>query len=445
MLRIISSLGLVIFLCLLCTAQEAKQTESSDAIKARQVAWLKSNLIKVRSIAPDDNDFSDLQPLKKVIGNSRIVMLGEQSHGDGATFQAKIRLIKFLHQEMGFSVIAFESGMYDCRKAWSFIQSGEDSIKAASRGIFPIWTNSQQVQPLLQYLGQAAKTAKPLELAGFDMQLTGSASRDFMLTDFEKFLAPTGPETPEGKPWLTFKATFEALSSNPQNWQKYPAADQANFFDAMKALQPQVEKRGRDTKLASEAAFWGQMLRSLEAFARFMWTVDFQNLNRNPDSVMNLRDKQMGENLLWLADNYYRGRKIIAWGATSHFVRNRQQVEPVMGMIPMGHLVSEALKDQAYTLGFTAYKGQMGQAFAGDRGKPRDIGEAEAGTLEDLMNAAGYENSILDFRHLPKNADWLRQKLTSRPMGYGPMKADWTQIMDGMMFIREMIPSTKSQ
>src|SRR6476646_1280732 len=91
-------------------ADEPQATPQREA----RVAWLKEHAVGLRSIDPADEDFADLEPLRKVIGDARIVQLGEQSHGDGATFHAKARLIKFLHQKMGFDVLAFESGLYDC-------------------------------------------------------------------------------------------------------------------------------------------------------------------------------------------------------------------------------------------------------------------------------------------------------------------------------------------
>jgi erythromycin esterase len=82
------------------------------------VAWLGDHALRLESIDPGHVDFSDLEGLKPILPGVQVVMLGEPSHGDGTTFSAKIRLIKFLHQEMGFDVLAFESGFYDCRNAW---------------------------------------------------------------------------------------------------------------------------------------------------------------------------------------------------------------------------------------------------------------------------------------------------------------------------------------
>lgn len=114
-----------------------------------RVDWLRKNAIQIRSVSPEDRDFSDLQPLRAILKDKQVVLLGEQSHGDGAVFLAKTRLIQFLHEEMGFDVLAFESGLFDCRKAWEALQAGEEPKMAMRRGIFGIWGMSEQVTPLL--------------------------------------------------------------------------------------------------------------------------------------------------------------------------------------------------------------------------------------------------------------------------------------------------------
>src|SRR6202035_5508915 len=166
-----------------------------------RLAWLRRNAIAVRTIDPADEDYRDLEPLRAVFATARIVMLGEASHGDGAGFRAKSRLARFLHREMGFSVLAFESGLFDCAKAQELIAGGEDSGRAASRAVFGIWSGSAEARPLLADLGPFAKSGAPLELAGFDSQFTGSASVDFLATDLERYLRSIGAEAVGGKNW----------------------------------------------------------------------------------------------------------------------------------------------------------------------------------------------------------------------------------------------------
>src|SRR5687767_7885431 len=92
--------------------------------------WVKQHAVRLRSLDPADRDFADLAPLKALIGKARVVMLGEQTHGDGATFLGKTRLIEFLHAEMGFDVLCFESGLYDCDRAWAALRQGTDASTA---------------------------------------------------------------------------------------------------------------------------------------------------------------------------------------------------------------------------------------------------------------------------------------------------------------------------
>jgi erythromycin esterase-like protein len=96
---------------------QASAPEGPDH-ERRRVAWLSENAVRIRTVDPAKDDFADLEPLRETLKGVRVVLLGEQNHGDGTTFLAKTRLIRFLHEKMGFDMLAFESGLYDCAKAW---------------------------------------------------------------------------------------------------------------------------------------------------------------------------------------------------------------------------------------------------------------------------------------------------------------------------------------
>lgn len=172
---------------------QAAQEHPAQPSSAR-VEWISTNAIHVRSIDPTtpNDDFADLEPLIAAIGDSRIVVLGEQSHGDEATFLAKGRIIKFLHQKLGFDVLAWEAGLFNCSDMNIALRERalplEDVMK---RGLYPIWAKSPQVRPIFEYARAVVGTPKPLELAGFDHQFSGMGGsglrwRDAMISFADK-------------------------------------------------------------------------------------------------------------------------------------------------------------------------------------------------------------------------------------------------------------------
>src|SRR5262245_16573058 len=146
---------------------------------APKIDWLKKNATPIRTIDPADDDFADLQPLKKIIGDARVVQLGEQSHGDGATFYAKERLIRFLHEQMGFDVLAWESGFYDCEEMNQAIDSDMPPLEAAQKGVFGIWTRGGLMTPLFEYARSTLKTARPLRQTASTCSFPAATSKGF--------------------------------------------------------------------------------------------------------------------------------------------------------------------------------------------------------------------------------------------------------------------------
>jgi erythromycin esterase len=420
----------------------------SDRSQDARVAWLRTHATPVRSVDPGDEDYSDLEPLKEIIGDARIVLLGEQTHYDALTFLAKTRLIKFLHQEMDFDVLAWESGIYDVHKAWELIENGEDVRVAVKQGIFPTWTIYEETRELFKYVGEVSRTDRPLILAGFDSQVTGSATRDFLLSDLRAFVADIGLDTLALAPGTPLADGFETLAGNRFRIPAENLAPDSLFLPALAELQARIssEASGADPR---RTILWTQLLESLgtevpRTRARILSydsTATREERNAAFQREFNIRDAQMAKNLLWLAGTHYPERKIIGWLATAHAIHNGKEVDarfenPYPDLIRMGHLVWEALGDEVYVLGFTAYDMS---AF-----EPHPVSDhSEEVEFEELMEAADFKYAIVDFRQPPPGGEWLREPMISRPMTNAGMKAVWPRVLDGMFYTRDWRPATR--
>lgn len=425
---------------LLLAACDSPSRPEPEPQEGAEVAWLRANAHPIRSLSVNDRDFSDLQPLKAAIGNSRVVMLGEQSHGDGTTFLAKARLIAFLHQEMGFDVLAWESGLWDVAQVWRQVQAGHEVLAASRRGIFSIWTRSEQVLPTLDYVASTLGTARPLELAGFDNQFTGSVSQDSMHLATEAFARRIGSAVPDDAEWPAARQTLHALASNLHYSTTPPAQAQERLLRLLVVLRTDAAARAATDR---EALFWVQLLESVDAHARATWATP---PNGNTIPANNARDAQMGRNLVWLANVWYPGRKIIVWAASSHIARDvahlqaenaRQPYQAPGWSVHMGAEAYPVLQAQMYAIGFTAAAGTVGRPG----GATATLPPPRAESLEDFFARASLTSAFVDFRSLPAGGEWLRESW-ARPFGYSYMVGDWTRVFDGMIYTRDMTPST---
>ena len=162
---------------------------SQDVLKR----YIKDSVVLVRSIDPADTLFSDLDLLGKAVGDSRIVMLGEQDHGDSRTFLAKCRIIKYLHEKLGFNVLAFESDFYALNKVWDSISLNPSQVESTiMNNVFKVWTLCQQFKPVVQYLTDQYQGNNRLQLAGFDNQLVGEYSVANLESNLSNYITAKG-------------------------------------------------------------------------------------------------------------------------------------------------------------------------------------------------------------------------------------------------------------
>jgi erythromycin esterase len=437
-----------IFWGVLCCLASASGLLADDK---ERVAWLKANAAELRSIDPADSDFSDLEPIRRAIGESRIVMLGEQSHGDGATFHAKTRLIRFLHEKCGFEVLAFESGLYDCHKAWQLLREGKmPADKAVGSGVFAIWAQSQQVQPLIEYLGKRSHESRPLELAGFDCQFTAEASSRYLPDELAAFFQALPPGAEQEAQRAAVIEACRVLTAPPA---KIEARHKEAFAACRKELETAKPPAGFPP---GEFAFWKQFLKSAAAYAEGQQYVAGKSLDQGR-LYTNIRDPQMADNLAWLSRTAYPGRKIIVWAASMHLMRNPSEVkliakvdgrplEPLTAAThfenaeTMGHVAWRELPNEIYSVMFIAAEGEFKLPLWAEA---RKLDLVVPGSLEELMRASGYKYAFVDFKHRGKEGAWLSEQLASRPLGHADSLADWTKVFDGLVFTRTMTGSDR--
>ncbi|CAN7693243.1 erythromycin esterase family protein [Pseudoduganella sp. LjRoot289] len=268
----------------------------------------------VATVQAEQEDDSDLQSFADAIGKARIVALGEQTHGAREEYLLKTRLLKFLHQKMGFDVLLLESGFYDIARLAERVERGEKLDDIAPGNVFFMYANSAEGRGMLRYVDQQRALGRPMALGGIDSQHTGALSKAELLTRLQAYLHTTAPALANGAAWRQYARTAQPLLE----MQRTPpsSAEQAAFRQHAAALKDALCASGPAKPPEPQgAAFWCQTVKSVDAQAASYWSADHDYQ----------RDNQMGDNAIWLADRLYPGRKVVIWAHTVHVARGFQR------------------------------------------------------------------------------------------------------------------------
>src|SRR6267143_5826196 len=120
-----ASWALIVLILTLCTggieelaaarSASGPQQQTSAREEAAVEQWIRANAIPLKTVQAG-NGFADMEPLTKIVGNARIVALGEATHGTREFFQLKHRMVEFLANQMGFTIFSIEANMPEaCR------------------------------------------------------------------------------------------------------------------------------------------------------------------------------------------------------------------------------------------------------------------------------------------------------------------------------------------
>ncbi|WP_417554104.1 hypothetical protein [Microbacterium sp.] len=93
--------------------------------------WLRASAHRLRTLDPDDQDDRDLEPLLEIIGDARVVALGESMHRVHEFLQLRHRVFRFLARRAGFTTLVMESGMPEGVAVDDWIRTGDGPLREA--------------------------------------------------------------------------------------------------------------------------------------------------------------------------------------------------------------------------------------------------------------------------------------------------------------------------
>ena len=394
-----------------------------------RVAWAKGAAHPIRSLTYD-GDFSDLGFLETALQGKRLVQLGESGHGVSEFSLAKVRLIKFLHEELGYDVIAFESSLFACWEAESRAESlGGTGLLAYCP--FAVW-NVAEVLPLFEYVASTKKTARPLTLAGFDVQFSTGA--DALRSRLVRRVFASAGDTVTANHWAAFDSTFWAAY-----WGRAKTADEMGAYvntnyDALTggydSLAAAIVARRGALEAASGREPVAVALQSVRGMRAF---IDELRAFMEPRLADERRDRGMADNLDFVLDSLYPGKKVITWAHNFHIRNNGKAVEPNPTR-NMGSWVAERRRAEMYTVGFYMYRGAA--AWNTREGYVVQTPRV-ANALETILYRARLRYAFFDVAHEPQTAgsQWLWDPIPALDWGTFPATMVVRDQYDGIVFI----------
>ena len=394
--------------------------------KRADLKWIRKNAVPVETANPQ-SDFSDLMPLKDMIGERRIVALGEGTHGTSEFFKMKHRIVRFLAEEMDFTVFAIEANMPEAREVNRYVLTGEGDPRKALSGLY-FWTwDTGEVLAMIEWMKDYNLSGKGrMEFYGFDMQFP-----DVAMANVREFVGKADPD---------FGATLdEHYGRVKEIYQSMRAVrdrskiDFAKWHDAAEAVYTHLKTR-RDE--------YAESIDALEVD----WAVQdalvvLQAAEANMQEKRS-RDKSMADNLEWILAHTPPGSKVVTWAHNGHVSKNLGTFKS------MGHYFSQSHGDDMIVFGFAFHEGEY--TAVGKNGiNVYGTSPSEPGSVEWFLKSSGIPQMVLDLREASqgaKGSEWLFQRLDFRSIGamaldyaFSPRKV--TEEFDALIYFEKTTPS----
>ena len=384
-------------------------------------------LVPINTVSPLESDDRDLFFLDSILKNKEIVLLGEQQHGDGSTFEAKSRLIKYLHQKLNYNVLIFEANELDCYILWDSIYNQQANIKIYRNHLYDFWTEAEQMKFLFKYIDKNVITESPLIIAGCDLQIRNDCF-PIISNVIDKYIIESNVKIEELSKVYLRTCTFIA------NGEEYKL-DENTKKDFVKLTKEYADKLiNRMNDSASVLDYLVQ--RYLNQLSLYYYHKFFDDMGSS-DAHM-IRDSIMANNIIWFKINMFKNKKIIVWAANSHVIRNASLInskEETTTYKRMGEYLFEKLDSLVYSICMTSYQGVTFNIYTHRLEK---VNECIDGGLEYKIHLSGLDFCFID---LSKNnsKEFLNNEY-SKILGHHNLETKLKFNTDAIFYIDKMKP-----
>ncbi|MEX0721971.1 MAG: erythromycin esterase family protein [Balneolaceae bacterium] len=359
----------------------------------------------------------DLDSLIEEMGNAKIVLLGEASHGTHEYYTWRTQITKRLMQEKGFNFIGVEGDWPDCYKINRFVKGyenaekeGQDVVKNFERWPTWMWAN-WEVVAFIEWLKNHNKELSSHKRKGFyglDVYSLWQ-SLDAIINYLEKN-DPGGLEKA--------KAAFRCFEPYRKGeGQAYASATrmvdencQEEVVDLLADIRRKATQYNTDPEASLNTEQNATVAVNAEKYYRAMVSSSAQSWN--------VRDRHMAQTLDRLLDYHGPGAKAVIWAHNTHIGDARYTDMHSENMVNIGQLVREKYGlDKCHLHGFGSYSGSV---IAGRRwGAPMEemqMPKAAEDSWEQLLFGMDKENQIL-FLNRINNFEPLKKEIDHRAIG----------------------------
>lgn len=337
--------------------------------------------------------------LSELIGDARIVLIGESSHGTHEFYQARADITKWLIEEKGFCAVAAEADWPDAYRVNRYVRGGDDDTTAeeALRGFerFPAWMwRNVVVREFAEWLRennqQCSLHNRPQTgFYGLDLySLHRSMHEVIAYLDKIDPLAAARARKRYG--------CFDHVSADDGQAYGFAAAFGAGPSCERDVIEQLIDIQRnalnyarRDGLLAEDELFYAEqnahVVRNAEQYYRAMF--------QGRVTSWNLRDEHMAQTVDALLA--YLGRRIeipriVVWAHNSHIGDARATEVAMDGQLTLGQVVRERHGRDCRLIGLSTYTGTVTAASDwGSVAERKMVRPALAGSIEELFHETG--------------------------------------------------------